>query len=460
MINIYVAGIVSDNLKAQVQAINPRATTSFQYASDNPQDKSIMWISCICHVIALSINAFFQEDPFSQMLEDFKTIVAVLRRKPIRQFIKSTCIAPSNTRWNVIFLQMIWIIKHTDEIIALMHCPDKNIKVYTDPIKETINKVLLEVIPGLAFPLHYVAAAVTEAQSDSFQAAYTYSLIPTLKSQITEAVNIITSETKESSCRPAVLQHCTEASKSLTNAISFMFTKHAHTSLLQLMYTLTPEGRSDFRRSFPAAVAKNDPPTATIGKRGINPMQQNKSTIINYINSLDQIKARLNSEADEEAPIFDSTEELNCSTDEYSSDDDSEISRTTELGEANDGHEIDDDDPTALLTNTLTEYLILNHEQADVDKAVQCLLNWLMLSTDDLTVTPLIKTSALQVWRYLSAKKEWKTLADFALRCLSLVASESGVERLFSQHKHVVDYLRRRTSKELRVARLIFKLRE
>ena len=100
-------------------------------------------------------------------------------------------------------------------------------------------------------------------------------------------------------------------------------------------------------------------------------MQQNKSTIINYINSLNQIKARLYSDAGEEAPIFDSEEELNCQTDEYSSDDDSEISRTIELEEANYGHEIDDDNPTALLTNILAEYLILNHKQADVAQAVQ-----------------------------------------------------------------------------------------
>ena len=40
-------------------------------------------------------------------------------------------------------------------------------------------------------------------------------------------------------------------------------------------------------------------------------------TYLKNISSLDQIKARLNSDAGVDTHIFDSIEELNCSTDEY-----------------------------------------------------------------------------------------------------------------------------------------------
>ena len=53
------------------------------------------------------------------------------------------------------------------------------------------------------------------------------------------------------------------------------------------------------------------------------------------------------------------------------------------------------------------------------------------------------------------SKKEWAVIANFALRCFSIVGSEAEAER--TKHKQVIDHLRRNTSKELRIARLTIK---
>ena len=454
---IMVASITSDNLIAQVQAINPREESSFQYVSDNPNDKCIIWNSCICHVLALGINLFFQDEAVAPMISAFKDVVCLLRKKPIRQYIKATCIAPSNTRWNVIYSQMLWCIRHITEIVNLIKCNQENIKKYVDPLKGTIINVLLDIIPVFIFPLHFVAAAVNVAQADSFQASYILPLMNNLQKLIRNTSSTINQSTKEGELQKNVISNSVNISKKLNDSITFMFSKHSPRSLLHLMYTLTPEGREEFRTSFPAIIVSSDPKEACIGQKGFNNMDQDKTTIIDYINKLQETKTLISNETSE-PPDDNQTNDyiVDNSTDDESSDED--IPREyIELAETNDNAIIDSDDPTAFLINTLAEHLILIHEKKDVDLAIQCFLNWLMLSTDELTITPIIKSSPLQIWKYLGTKREWSVLANFSLRCLSTVASESGVERLFSQHKHVVDYLRRRTSKELRIARLNMK---
>ena len=183
---------------------------------------------------------------------------------------------PSNTRWSAIFLQMIWCIRHVNEIIRLKHSTEENIAKYIEPIKGTIDRVLLEAIPSLIVPLHFVAAAVNEAQSDSFQAAYTFTLVKNLQTAIKSTPNYIATNTKESGLQKTAITNSTALSESLNKSISYMYAKHSQPSLLQLMYILTPEGRTDFRSSFPSVVVTNDPPEAKIGEKGFNPMTQEK----------------------------------------------------------------------------------------------------------------------------------------------------------------------------------------
>ena len=77
---INVGGITSDNCRAQVESIPQRSEKSFQFVSTNPEDKEIIWISCICHVLALGVKHFFEEPQIHPMISEFKEVVAVLRK--------------------------------------------------------------------------------------------------------------------------------------------------------------------------------------------------------------------------------------------------------------------------------------------------------------------------------------------------------------------------------------------
>ena len=144
--------------------------------------------------------------------------------------------------------------------------------------------------------------------------------------------------------------------------------------------------------------------------------------------------------------------------DSYSYESSDDLQPPNELQETKEHCIINADDPTSFYIETLVEQLILTNSKDDVDKAVQSLLNWLMLSTEDLHVTPIINNTPVFIWTFLKTKEDWKILSDFALRCFSLVASEAGVERIFSQHKHLIGNFRRNTSPQLRIARLNMKI--
>lgn len=158
------------------------------------------------------------------------------------------------------------------------------------------------------------------------------------------------------------------------------------------------------------------------------------------------------------------SEDASCSESESSYDEYDDYSETSpesesvELMETNDPGEVLLEDPTSIFTEALQEQLFLTNSKPEVNSGITAFLNWLMCSTDELEITHVIHENPIKLWTLLRTKSEWKVLSEFALRSFSIVASESGVERLFSQHKLVVNHLRRRTSKDLRISRLQLKL--
>ena len=461
-LGIKIGGITSDNCVAQVQALSQRSEQSFQFISDNPDDKSIIWVSCICHIIALGIRHFFNEPGVEEMINDFKLLVSTIRKKPIRHFIQATCIAPSNTRWNVIFLQMMWLIKHSEEMFLLYKCSDKDLSKYIDPIREIIKKVMLETIPTLLPSLQIAAAALDEAQSDSFCAAYTFSLVNTLQNKLHALGSNIAERYGSADSFSTIIENNGRFADLLARNIAMMYSKHAPGPLLHFMYLLTPEGRADFRIAYPSIVIEPDPENAKIGERIFNARYDQQNDIIHFIDGIEALTQKF--ESIEESEDDDDSESSNSDDSESSSDDGSfeeeDSSENSDLEESldmNDDIPINDEDPTSTIIAIIEEQLYLSHTKVDVDKAVQCFLNWIMESTDSLKITPLIQKSPVNLWTFQSTKKDWSVFSELALRCLSIVASESGVERLFSQHKHAIGNLRRRTSRELRIARLNMK---
>ena len=461
-----IGGATTDNCIAQVQAISQRSETSFQYCSENPEDKTIIWVSCICHILALGVKSFFDDDAIDPDIRDFQALVVALRRKPIRKFLNATCVAPSNTRWNVTYLQMQWMIEHFEELLGLFNCHDASLNKYIDPIRAIIPKVMTETIPSIIPSLQIVSAALNEAQGDSFPAALTFSLVDSLENKLKAISHILQERYSTDPTYTQIIQQNAENSHKLASSISLKFSKHAPCTLLELMYILTPEGRADFRRGYPAVVISPDPSYAYVGRTDFDVRLDEQNKIIRYMDKLAAIRRSFtplnqgqSNDSDvsetEETPQESSASSSDESSEEESTEDESEI--TTENIELNDSGVIKQGDPTSIFTSALEEQLILTHTREEVNNAIGCFLKWVMDSTDNLCITPLILENPVKIWTFLKTKEEWRVLADFSLRCFSLVASEAGVERMFSKHKLVVTHLRRRTSKELRIARLEMK---
>ena len=309
-------------------------------------------------------------------------------------------------------------------------------------------------IPALLPSIQIVAAAVDEAQTDSFGAAYSFNLVETLKKKLNALCFQIAERYPDEEPFTSVIHNTANSANLLVRNISMMFSKHATVNLLELIYILTPEGRYDFRLEFPDVIVTPDPPYAKVGARGFNERADHQNKIVNYLDNLqhwiDEFNPQDELEEDDGEYMPDSAGEEETSDTKLSSDDESidedsandeslnaEAHVERELLEINETGAIDQGDPTALFISVLEEQLILTHSREEVNNAVQCFLNWVMQSTDMLKITPLIGKSPIVIWTYLKSKAEWKVLADFALRCFSLVGSEAGVERLFSQQKYV-----------------------
>ena len=455
---IKVGGITSDNCKAQVQAISQRCESSFQYLSENPEDKTIIWISCICHLLALGVNHFLEEPDITENIADFKKLVIELRRKPIRNIIQATCVAPSNTRWNVLFLQMFWMIKHSNELVKLYKTKDDKLQKHLDVIRPLLKKALIDIIPVMIPSLQVVSAASREAEADSYSAAYIIPLMADLTETLKVTPKFINQRFKDDDAYNDVVSNNQHIVELLTKNLSSMFEKHSSEKLLRLMYIMTPEGRSEFRFSFPDIIVTEDPKGKSVGRKNFNKRSDELGVIVNYFDDLQNLKEALDSKEE----MLDSSSVTSSSDsseeDSYSYESSDDLQPPNELQETKEHCIINADDPTSFYIETLVEQLILTNSKDDVDKAVQSLLNWLMLSTEDLHVTPIINNTPVFIWTFLKTKEDWKILSDFALRCFSLVASEAGVERIFSQHKHLIGNFRRNTSPQLRIARLNMKI--
>ena len=421
--NIKVSGITSDNCIAQVMAINPRMETSFQYISNSLDDKGIMWVSCVCHILALGLHHFFNESIVSDLIEGFKSLVIELRRKPIRQFLKATCIAPSNTRWNVIFLQMMWIIKHRNELLLLYDNKSLELKEYVENIRPLLTVAMQETIPKLAPLLQLVNAVTNEAQADTFQAAYTFTTIQQLKNAIEVVPAMINERYNTSEIHTPIKDSIMEIATVLSGNIDEMYNKHSEDSLLKLMYLLTPEGRNEFRISFPAVIASKDPKGTSVGCKRFNRHLEELNCIIKYMDNLEYLINKFNSNESESTQSEEKTtsqesetmtteeEEIELDNDDESSSSDDVETNEEDLIEINETREFKTEDPLSFFIDTLEEFLNVQYTPEQVRAADNSLINWVMMSTDDIGITPFIHSEPLKIWTFLRTKTEWYVLA-------------------------------------------------
>ena len=82
--------------------------------------------------------------------------------------------------------------------------------------------------------------------------------------------------------------------------------------------------------------------------------------------------------------------------------------------------------------------------------------DWIIKSLDRITPNLQYIENDADVWALLSLRKEWRNLAEYATRVVTIPASEASCERFFSRQRLAIPKNRRMTSKKLEGARMSY----
>lgn len=97
--NIKVSTIVSDNLRAQVSAIDYKNKNLIQKKSINPAITKILWLSCSCHFLALGLSDSKKACNYGSLVQQLITAANFFRCKNIVNLLEIKCPIACQTRW-------------------------------------------------------------------------------------------------------------------------------------------------------------------------------------------------------------------------------------------------------------------------------------------------------------------------------------------------------------------------
>lgn len=114
--HIKITAIVTDNLPVQVTAINHKFTGSLQQITLYPKVAKVIWLSCSCHCLALSLSDSAKKCDYGDLVQNLLETASFLRSKNIANAICMRCPASSKTRWTCIFDISFWMVKNFKKI--------------------------------------------------------------------------------------------------------------------------------------------------------------------------------------------------------------------------------------------------------------------------------------------------------------------------------------------------------
>lgn len=111
-VGINVSTITGDNKPSQVKALDHKKNSSFIKCSDKANIKSIRFIPCSCHILALVIKSMEKDEIFTQLLNLLDAQMAILTSQNFKELLG--CSVPNyvSTRWLSKINAISWILKH------------------------------------------------------------------------------------------------------------------------------------------------------------------------------------------------------------------------------------------------------------------------------------------------------------------------------------------------------------
>lgn len=475
--NIDVVAIVSDNLRTQVSAINHASPDSFQQNSTIPEVSKIIWLSCSCHTLALGLCDAAKQSIYGDLAEDIVAVSTFLRRKNIANLLGLKCPMTCPTRWTGLYDLSLWIIRNIERITSkILESLEKDV-AYDFP--EKIIHGLYDVAPIIFCLLQPFAIATHMLEADHMPAAYT---IPVINRAIQQC--------KENA---AILDINHEMVMTMIMSIENRIMNSQSGRILQLLYSLTPEGRSELRSVEGLDIHGIDAytindicllPGSPTEQELINNIKESPDFLTNkgkelceafssyhghLLNSTNGRKLVCHEGADDEEEDYNEREaepvELNFIA---------PVSSINAENEEEDHDSFDDEEdyddtlheedmstttngPLADKITTLKEIAeIQGYSAADIAEIVNSYIDWITGDPDTFLIhqEPLMK--GIHCWTYYSSMKSMKKFATFVLPLMGIISSEASCERAFWQQKRILGDQSTKTSTEVEKAKLFF----
>lgn len=246
-VGIRIQVICSDNLKAQVLALNPEMPQSFHRDID-AEFRGIRWLPCSCHTLSLALIDLTKNTMFNEDVQNCEMLVSFLRTKKVRTTLPFIVPSITKTRWNSLFNSAFFIAKNYYQIARCLDSLHNEINV-NDAFASfrSCFKITL-----LLWPF---ALAINNMESDRLSCTEIYPII-------LNAICIC----KEKNQR---FEEILNYANILENYIQTRFITSKTGAFLRFLFSLTKCGRSYFRNTNEVDVPNTVSDPFTIIKRDI-----------------------------------------------------------------------------------------------------------------------------------------------------------------------------------------------
>jgi hypothetical protein len=498
---IIISGIVSDNLSAQVSAINPEKQSCFQNFSHLPSVKAIIWIPCSCHTLQLALKDSESKCEYGSIIKQLDACVIFLRRKIVVNLIGKTCPTSSSTRWTGRFDAAVWILRNSDHIAnCILHNLTKREAI--DIPSMIIEGFTTTALMAFKVLLPYILAS-NYLEREQAPAAF---IVPIIRAALSMAREMRDQSTIQ-----------TPVFDAMASAVENRFMNTESWKLLSFLYSLTPAGRFYYRND-PASNLKVkgpldgglviDQPQLLLTSEYSRMLESIRSQPNHYSelcttieDAFQQYTGTLTNIADGRRTKHDYMEPDDLSytvlpiqlleeSYSYSNNHSSWLPQAITDGGGEDllgeeEEESDESNPSLSEDSSDSDYVPSRDEQITSDgiledsanvikfiadrqkqppSAISALqtyfINWLSGHPEQ-TIPNLDRlNSGLSFWEYMATIPKHRLFGDFVLPLLSIPASEAIVERAFSFQRRIIGEQSIRMSIRVEKARLNLALYE
>ena len=505
---LIVSGTVCDALRVQNSAIN-------EILEEN---NDFFHFYCGAHSLHNALKDAFRDDgELDHFVSVVETFTILLNKKDVLSQIKLSTPKRCITRWTNMYDICVFVMNHYEKYIQFLNNPDtyelKSIK--NTKLLKIIREMLTKVAPLFSVLLFYPNKLSKKLESDRSSCGLVYgferSLIVTMNQQSAEYPELrkyfeILSEKIElrlSSSEHGMLEliaflltpagreaHQMKIRKETQDARNSFFCEHynlvSEDDIEKIQYYLSKSNCKDDFQFFKTKLEElelHETQRFQAKKERLSSYQRKNERLIeiqakklrNEITEDQFQRIVIDEELQEvinEEPIFPEEEECELYNPQTEDDNDDETVLSLESDPLEDLLESETEEEMAAVRSgnynpflghcyTFDDFgtFILDKSQSmglDGAKATIAFTKWLQYPSPlSRNIEIQIKQPPYDCWMFLSNIAEFKDLAEFALRLLSIPSSEASVERMFWKQRKILTDERNRTGEKLAFARIV-----